>query len=134
MTKDPMEFIHNFISYANSEGIYDEYDKDSNKMKTSAGMQALINSAKEFFPELPKGATAALMRNLTEDERNKAIEGTPKVIDMRAEFAKKMSANEGARGLVTQLAEASKTNDVMEMARIITMAQTFTEYENGEKE
>jgi hypothetical protein len=135
MITEPLDFIHLFITFADSEGIYDKYDKESNKMVTSPGMTNLIKLAREFFPQMPKGVPAAMMRDLTNEERSKAIAGSPdKVIDMRAHFAAEMQQNGSARGLLQQLAAASEAGNLQEIRRITDMAKTFNKYQEEEND
>lgn len=125
--ENPMRFIYEFIRFYDEEGIYDEYDPEDNEMVTSEEVQALYEYAKTFVPEPIDGAEAAKRsRELTDVERDAFIAENPTVvIDLRAEFAKKMAANGGARGLLEQMVEARERGDLVEIKRLMDEASDF---------
>lgn len=132
MTDKSMEFIASFIKYFDKEGIYDSYDKDSNTMVTSPGVQKLIEEARLFFPDMKNGRSAKAMRELTEEERDRAVVGNDKIVDCRKLFARKIAANNGRRGLLTQVLEAAEAQDMVRLAELKETVQTLENYENGE--
>lgn len=105
--------------YANNE-LAAEFDKRTNKMVNSAELQSLMAEVKTYLPEeLSGGQAAKAMREL--ESRDEAIEKAgAKVIDMRKEFLKRMSANGGALGLTKQLVHAIESGDT-EAAMNITV-------------
>lgn len=129
---DPLGFIARLLNYYKSEGIFDEYDKDSNKMKTSAGIHSLMTEAQSFFPDMPKGEPARLMRELTPEQRAVSVADNDKVIDRRDLFAKKMQENGSSRGLLIKMTEALESGDSTAFAEYLQEAKKFKEYEDGD--
>lgn len=127
---EAMRFVADFLALVNSQGIYDEFDKASNKMKTSTAVETLIKRAKVLLPELGKGQAAKLMRDLTEDERSESIAEADNVIDLRDRFRKDMSVNGGARGLLEKLVKLSKEGTVAEVEEVLKLANEFVEKSN----
>lgn len=124
----PMDFIRDFLNYVNKEGIYDKFDKDTQQMVTSPGVEALIKEAQSYLPKkLGKGEAAKLMRNLSDEEREKLIAAAEddRVIDLRKTFQRKMSENGGAQGIVTQLVEALESGDNSLVGEAIENAQNL---------
>lgn len=122
-----MNFIHMFLKYVDSQGIYDEFDKDSQKMVTSAGVQALIKEAATYVPAKLKPLQAAnAMRDLTDAERDKLIQDSDqeRIVDLRRGFQLRMSENKGAQGIVERLVEATQNPDV-NLTDIILDAQAL---------
>lgn len=127
---DAMRFVADFLALVNTQGIYDEFDRTSNKMKTSNAVEGLIKRAQELLPTLGKGQAAKLMRDLTEDERTDSIEASDNVVDLRKEFTKKMSQNGGARGLLEKIVVLSKDGNTSDLQEAITLANEFVEKNN----
>lgn len=120
-----MDFIRDFLKYVDKVGIFDEYDKDTNKMKTSSGVEALIKQARQLMPEELSGREAGLrMTELSEAHRDALIKAAgPRVVDLRTEFAKKMAMNGGAHKLLTDIVEAVHCGD--DINELIETADTF---------
>lgn len=119
---NPVDFIRDFLKHVKKVGIYDEFDKDSQKMVTSKEITALIKQAEACLPEKIGNMEAAnRMRNLTIAERDKLIADADaeRIVDMRKEFQKKMSINGGAQGLLAKLVEADAAGDDEAVADII---------------
>ena len=129
---DAMDFVASFLAFVNTNGIYDEFDKESNKMITSSGVQALIEQAKTLLPEMKGGQTSKMMRELTDDERERAIVGNNRVIDMRAEFAKRIAANGGRQRLMSGFVEAMELGDFEKAKQFAEDAATLQAYDDGE--
>ena len=133
MQNDPMDFVVRFLRYYESEGIKDEFDKDTNKMVTSAGVKGLVKMAEEIAPPKLKGGKAAeAMRELSEEKREEAIKDNPKVIDLRAQFSRKIAGNGGARGMLTELIDAIEHGNIADKMEILMDAKKFVEAERGE--
>lgn len=125
---NPIDFVRDFIRYVDSHGIYDEFDRDTQKMVTSVGVQSLIKDAHNCLPEkLKPREAAARMRDLSEAERDKLLEDADKerVVDMRKHFQKKMSENGGAQGIIQRLVNALETNDGQSAASALTDARAL---------
>jgi hypothetical protein len=123
-----MDFIRDFLNYIEHVGIYDEYDKEANKMVTSPGVLSLIKQAEACLPEkLKPGQACARMRDLSPDLRDKLIAEAEqdKVIDMRREFQLKMSKNGGALGIVEQLVAAYEGSRSEDFSRVIENARAL---------
>lgn len=125
---NPIDFIRDFLIYVNKEGIYDKFDKDTQKMVTSPGVEALIKEAESYLPKKLKGRAAAnLMRDLNEDEREVLIQSAEegRIIDLRRQFQEKMSVNRGAQGIVERLVTAFDKNDTSQLSELIFDAQAL---------
>lgn len=133
----PIDFIRDFIRYIENEGIYDEFDPETQRMRTSAGVEALIKEAYSYMPEkLKAGEAMARMRDLTDAQRNKLIEDAEadRVIDLRKEFQLKMSRNGGAQGIVERLVNVLDSGSPQDINNILADAQAFVKGpENVEK-
>ena len=130
-----LDFIRDFLKYVEKVVIYDEYDKETNKMKTSVGVLNLIKQAKESMPEeLSGGEAAALMKDLSDDHRDSLIKSAgDRVYDARTQFARKMASNAGARGLLEQIVKSDGSNmhELLETAHTFVYAdEIFLEEEN----
>lgn len=109
-----LDFIRYFLAYVENVGIYDEFDKDTQKMVTSNGVESLIKEAQSYLPEKLKPLAAAnRMRNLSDAHRDTliAIAEADKIIDMRQAFQKKMSINGGAQSIVKHILDAIDAQD-----------------------
>lgn len=109
-----MDFIRDFLNYVNHVGIFDEFDKEQQKMITSPGVQSLIKQAEACLPEKLKPRQAAnAMRDLTDSEREKLIADAEegRIIDMRKAFQLKMSKNGGAMGIVERIVAAAEGDE-----------------------
>ena len=122
-----MDLLAELVAYYDTEGIYDEYEKESDKMVTSSGVYNIIKQARAILPERLKGEDAGRkMRDMPEDTKTKEIEATDKVIDARTIFSQKMAKNKGAQGLLAKLVD-SENPDII-MAEI----KEFVAWERGE--
>ncbi len=133
LSNNPLNFIRDFLAYVNKVGIYDEFDKDAQKMVTSQGVEALIKEAQRYMPDTLKPMAASLrMRDLTDDERDRAIADSEagRIIDMRQEFQRRMAKNKGAVGLLEKLIEASETGNYEGLEVIMEDAKTLVEDKN----
>jgi len=116
-----MNFIRDFLNYVEKVGIFDEYDRDTNKMKTSAGVEALIKEARSYLPPKLKGIEAAAkMRDLDPDMRDQLIQQDEekRIIDMRTEFARRQAENGGAQGLLKRLVDAVERGDTIAVKEV----------------
>lgn len=113
-----LDFASDFLTYYDKVGIYDEFDKTTQKMKTSSGVYVLVQKARKLLPERMKGGEAAAHNAQVEPAVVEAIaEKTDRVVNAQKIFAARMSKNGGAAGLVQQLAEAIETQDNDSMVR-----------------
>lgn len=116
-------FVTEFIDYVNKHDILDYFDKRSQKMTRSAGVEALIRQANEVFPaRVGKEGTD----KLTEVEIAEAVEASPNVIDRRDVFSKKIQDNGGARGLLERILNGDLA--------ALPLAQELIDADNGDKE
>jgi hypothetical protein len=122
---DAMDFIRDFLKFVESEGIYDEFDKDTNKMVTSSGVATLIKRAKEIMPPvLSNREASAQMRELTDEERDRLITNSgDRIVDLRTAFAKKMAKNGGSHVLLEKIVGTMKAGG--DMYDLIMEADTF---------
>lgn len=129
-----MKFAFDFVSYYEEYDIKDKLNKQTNKMETSPGVHDLVKRARLLVPE-KKGKIKAAndMRDMPEPEREKAIETSSNVINLRADFSKRISANGGLRALIAQLVDAQKVGDLERAADIFAEMETFTMAERGEE-
>lgn len=122
-----MDFIRDFLKYVETVGIYDEYDKEAQKMVTSKGVLNLVERAQACLPEKLTNLQAAnKMRDLSEEERARLIQESEdgRVIDMRKHFQQKMSQNGGAYGLVERFVAALETSHE-DLPKVILDAQAL---------
>ena len=122
-TEKSMEFIADFLEHYMTVGIQDKFDNQTNKMVTSPAILAFVKRAQEILPpKLLRKEAAVKMRELPEDERNLAIVESPeKVVDARAEFARRFAANGSLRGLVERLVNEPTIDDVAEAKKLLEM-------------
>lgn len=120
-----------YTMYVDGE-LNNEFDKTKNRMTTSAQLDALMKDVKSVLPEeLSPLEAAKRMRNLPEPEVDAAIEASNgKVVDMRKEFARKMSINRGAIGLTEQLVTAMKVNDHESIENVMSLMKELVTHKN----
>jgi hypothetical protein len=132
MQDDAMDFVVAFLAYYDQEGIEDKFDNKRNKMVTSPGIESLVKQARELAPDkLGPLQAANAMRDLDEAKRDAAVEGSSKVIDMRAAFGRKIQENGGTRAMLLKLAEAMENGDPID-PEFLSMVQQYRRAENGE--
>ena len=132
MADEAMEFVVAFLKYYDEKGIADHFDKSMNRMVTSTGVGELVAWARKLAPaKLKPGEAAKAMNELEEEQRDEAIKGSDKVIDLRAQFSKKIAENGGARGLLAQLVECLEKGATMEGLEVLRNAKTFVDAEKG---
>ncbi len=127
---NPMDFIRTFIKFFDSEGIYDEFDQESQKMQTSAGVMALVKEARSYLPvPLKPMAAARAMRELPEGLRDQLIKNNEdkRVIDMRAHFARKQATNGGNQEVVRKIVDMFDRGDFTAMEEVITTAKALVD-------
>lgn len=117
-----------------SEGkLKSEFNKTKNKMEDSPELISIMEDVYGVIPEKksPKEAAAA-MRELSEVDRNEAIEASEgKVVDLRSAFARKIAVNGGVQGLVKELLLAANANDQETLQKVLLDLGTFVNYDNG---
>lgn len=111
-----------------AEGLYDsEFDDDVNDMCPPVEVINLMAEIRSVLPprftdeEAKEGKAAQAMRDLSEEEKDSAM--TENVIDMRKEFALKMSKNQGAYGLVQKFIDCNEKGDQEGSAEIYDLMQ-----------
>lgn len=119
------KFVSNFLDYIYKYDIHDEFDKRTQKMVRSAGVQALVKEAEAVFPKRADDGKAETDK-LTVDELESAIDASNNVIDRRDVFSRKIQKNGAARGLLERVLAGDK--DAVDMARELIAA------DNGKKE
>lgn len=93
-------FVTEFLDYVTQHDILDEFDKRTQKMVRSAGVEKLVKMASEIFPPRVKRGKLETDK-LSEQEISDAINGAPNVVvDRRDVFSRKVQANGAARGLL----------------------------------
>lgn len=108
-----------------------EYDNKAAKMVNSAALDALIKDITPMLPEVKKPLEAAkAMREIP--DRDEAIEAAgDKVVDLRAQFARKMSTNQGAYGLVKDYVLATWDVDAEKQESILEDMIDLVTYTEG---
>ena len=117
------KFVTEFLDYVEKYDIFDEFDKRTQKMARSAGVDALIKKASGVFP--PRVKVGQIENALVKD-MDVTIEGAKNILDKRDVFARKIRDNGAARGLL----EKVMTGD----EKAIALAYEFLRAEKGEKE
>ena len=93
-------FVTAFLDYMYKEDILDEFDKKTQKMVRSAGVQKLLDDAEAIFsPRAGKAETD----KLTPEQITEAVEASPNVINLQNVFARKIQQNGGARELLARV-------------------------------
>lgn len=95
-------FVTQFIDYVEKHDIKDEFNKRTQKMERSPGVEALIRDAKKVFPE--RIGTEGTDK-LSQDEIAEAIEASPNVIDTQEMFGRKIQMNGGVRQMLRGVLE-----------------------------
>jgi hypothetical protein len=102
--RDPIELLINLYELYSDGKLASEFNKTKNKMVNLPELVAIMEDVHDVIPARKKPQEAAkAMRELQEQERSEAIVASDKVIDLRAEFARKVALNGGVYGLVKQL-------------------------------
>ena len=121
------KFVTGFLDYVQEHDILDHFDKRTQKMIRSAGVEALIKQAKAVFPaRKPDGESAEEMAKLSENARDAAIKGSPNVVDTREMFSARVQKNGGVRRLLRDVLAGDE--------EAIKQAEEFFLAEDGEKE
>lgn len=98
------------------------FNKQTNKMENISELNTIMREVSNIIPEELEPIDAATkMRNLSEVDRNNAIEDNDKVVDLRKEFILKISQNQGALGLTKQLVEAMDNKETDKIQEITTL-------------
>lgn len=124
----PVDFVRDFLNYVEKVGIFDEFDRDTQKMVTSSGVQSLIKEAQTCLPEKLKPRQAAQrMRDLNDAEREQLIKEAEdgRILDMRKTFQDKMSKNGGAQGIIARLVDALEGEENPNLEEIILDAKAL---------
>lgn len=93
-------FVTAFLDYMYKEDICDEFDKKTQKMIRSAGVQKLLDDAEAIFP--PRAGKEETDK-LTPEQITEAVEASPNVINLQNVFARKIQQNGGARELLARV-------------------------------
>jgi hypothetical protein len=118
-------FVTEFLDYINKHDILDHFDKKTQKMIRSAGVEALIRQASDVFP--PRVAIGkAETDKLTSEQVSNSIEESENVLDRRDAFSRKIQTNGGAKGLLERILEGDVT--------AIPLARELIDADNGDKE
>jgi len=112
--------------FDSKQGINDHFNKVKNRMEPSEDIQRIIANARRLIPEKMKPAEAARAMEVIEN-RDDLINSSPNVVNMRAEFSKRVALNAGARGILAALVTDPQSEENW------TMAQTFINAEIGEE-
>ena len=119
------KFVTEFLDYVEKYDIFDEFDKRSQKMVRSAGVDALIKKAASVFPgrvkigQLENDAISKVTKSII-------IEEAPNIIDRRDLFSRKVQENGSARGLLEKVLLGDK--------KAIILARELVDADNGKKE
>lgn len=130
---DLMEFVVDFRNYYDEYGIEDKLNRQTNRMETSSGVHELVLRAKKISPPTKLKNAAKVMRDMGEEEREKAIETSNNVINLRTQFSRKTAENGGTRGLIADLVDAYNNGDTGSFAEALANMEKFTRAERGEE-
>ena len=122
---DAEKFVTDFLDYVHNHDILDHFDKRTQKMIRSAGVEALIKQAKAVFPPRADDGKAETDK-LTEDQRDEAIKNSSNVVDTREMFAARVQKNGGVRRILRELMDGNP--------QALKDAEEFFAAEDGEKE
>lgn len=118
-------FVTRFLDYVQVYDIKDFFNKSTQTMERSPGIQALITEAESVFPTRVisgKTVTDAIDAEVVEE----LINTSPNVIDSREVFSRKIKDAGAARGLLERVIAGDM--------EAIELAKEFIKAENGEKE
>lgn len=118
-------FVTSFLDYVEKHDILDEFDKRTQKMVRSPGVEALVKEASQVFPARVKIGKKETDK-LTPEQIDVAVTESPNVLDRRDVFSRKIQSNGAARGLLERVMEG----DTEAMA----LAAEFLQAEKGEKQ
>jgi hypothetical protein len=119
-----LQFVADFIAYYEEYDILDKFDARRNKQVTSDGVLGLVKQARSIIPRAEDGQIEN--SKLTADQVDEAVQNSPKIIDTREMFARKVQDNGSARGLLEQVLSGDQA--------AILLATEFVRAEKGEKE
>ena len=117
------KFVTDFIDYVNQHNILDQFNKRTQKMERSPGVDALVKQAMSIFPDRQKGPT-----KLSNPELDEAIKAAPNVVDTRSMFARRTQENGGVRAMLRAIVEGSPDAD-----EAVERAKEFFAAEDGTK-
>jgi len=121
-------FVSKFLDYIYKTDIEDYFNKTTQKMERSAGVDALVKQAEAVFPGRPLNGKSAQAENekLSEADKDAAIAASPGVVDTREMFARRVAKNGGTHKLLRDLFDGkSDAHD---------RVAEFLAAEDGEKE
>lgn len=120
------DFTTKFLDYVQTYDILDEFNKQTQKMQRSAGVEKLIKHAQSVFP--PRVADGQKENEkLTEEQvQEAASRDNVVVLERREDFGRRIAANGGARGLLEKVLAGDP--------EAIAQAVDFVAAEKGEKE
>jgi len=98
------KFVSDFLDYIYKADIKDSFNKRTQEMERSPGVQALIKQAESVFPPRAKDGRKETDK-LSEDDRNAAVEAAANVVDTREMFSRRVAKNGGTQRLLRDLYE-----------------------------
>jgi hypothetical protein len=121
-------FVTTFLDYITQHDILDEFDKRTQKMVRSEGVENLVKMASEIFPPRVRVGKVETDK-LSQEELDKAVaESSEVVVDRRDVFSRKIQANGAARGLLARVLAGD--SEAIELGRELVAAdageKTFT--------
>jgi hypothetical protein len=97
-------FVSDFLDYIYKADIKDDYNKRTQTMERSPGVEALIKQAEAVFPARVKDGQKANAQ-LTDEQRETAMQATPNIVDTREMFSRRVQKNGGTQKLLRDLYE-----------------------------
>jgi len=110
------------------------FNKTTNKMENIPELVALMEEVHDYVPkELKPLEAAKAMKEIPTAEVDEAIATSAgKVVDLRAEFAKRIAVNKGLQGLAESLVTALRQENQEAVQLSLLGITTLVDYNNGE--
>lgn len=119
------KFVTAFLDYVYKYDIQDEFDKKTQKMIRSPGVEALVKQAESVFPaRADDGKTET--DKLSKEEVDAVIENNSVVVDRRDVFSRKIQENGASQGLLRRVLQGDQ--------EAIGLALELVKADDGEKE
>lgn len=118
------KFVTSFLDYVETHDILDHFDRRTQKMERSPGVQALIAEAQTVFPPRVDDGKKAT-DNLPQEKIEILVE-SPNVIDRRDVFSARIQKNGAARGLLERVLNGDQ--------EAVNLAAELIAADRGEKE
>lgn len=95
------KFVTAFLDYVYEYDILDQFNKRTQKMERSPGVQSLVKMAESVFP--PRVKKGEPTPEIAPEDADAAIKASPNVIDTREMFSRRVQESGGVRSMLRSL-------------------------------